>query len=446
MAKKANVVGKAKGTVNLLAIAVIAVGWLAAVAAITDDSQVQEQAALIKQADLYLEDKIYVRAINKYEEALNTYQTENNLTLERRLLEILEEAGKTVEYCELMEKRIEAGTAQEDEYLALTQYYIGEESYEKAITCIKMGLERFDNEEMKEIYESVRYIHNIRDMNYTIVKKTFGDWPLPAYNGSHWGYITNRGRTSLDFIYEDATRFYEGYAVVKSDGEYILIDGKGDKFAVDKQGLDQVVELGASGIVAIKDGKYSIYSRVFKTLTDETFDCIYLNVNGLYVVQKDGKWAILSSALEPITEYIFDDVAVNSQGQVFSGNFAIVKDSLGYVLINKDGTPMFEERFADAKGYEGGLLAVANESGKWGFVKGDASIVLDFQYEDVHAFSCNLAAVKVDDKWGYINRYNDMIIEPVYEEADPFVAGNALVRKTQNTYELITLKYYKITQ
>ncbi len=446
MAKKANVVSKAKGTINLITVVVVAVGWLAVVASITDDSMVQEQAALIETAEQLLEDKLYVRTIAIYEEALNTYQTENNLELERRLLEIMHEAGKMTEYYEFIEQRISSGTALEDEYIALTQFYIEDENYENAISCVQAGLERFESEEMRTMYESIRYINSIRDMNYMTVKNTFGDWPLPAYNGEYWGYITNRGRTSLDFIYEDATRFYSGYAVVKMDGQYILIDSNGDKNAVDKLGLDKVVELGRNSIVAIKDGMYGIYSRTFQPMIDEVFECVYLNDNGLYVVQKEGKWAILSSSFEPITDYIYEDVAVNSQGQVFSGNYAIVKDSLGYVFINSEGTPLFEERFVDAKGFEGGLFAVANEVGKWGFADSDSGIVIDYQYDDVYSFSCRLAAVKVDDEWGYINSYNDMIIEPTYEEVHPFVAGQALVKKTLNAYELITLKYYEITQ
>ena len=246
-----------------------------------------------------------------------------------------------------------------------------------------------------------------------------------------------------DFIYDEVTNYSGSYAVVKLNGEYILINKSGYKYAVDKVGVDKVTDISSAAIVGVKDGKYQIYSRAFKLLYDEVFENIYLSDNGVYLVQKGGKWAILSAEFEYVTEFIFTDVAVNSKGRGFDGKYAVVNDGTGYCLINAQGEPLHEERFLKAKGFEGGLYAVANEQDKWGLANGSGKLIVDYQYSDVCSMSSNLAAVEFGGKWGYINRYNTMIIEPEYVSAYPFVDNAAIVKTEMGSYEVITLKYYE---
>ena len=152
----------------------------------------------------------------------------------------------------------------------------------------------------------------------------------------------------------------------------------------------------------------------------------------------------MSSDMEPVTDYLFADVAVNSKGKVFSGSYAMVKDERGYCLINQDGEALYEERFADAKGFEGGLCAVADANGKWGFANDNGEIIVDFQYGDACSFSSNLAAVEYGGFWGYINRYNKMIIEPKYVAAYPFVNNCAIAETEIGNYEILTLRYFEL--
>lgn len=442
MAKKRSIVKRTKSRAYLALTALLAAGWvLAAYVALANDD-VREQDAMIAMARRYLEDKLYIRAANQYREALSTYDTENNLKYEVELLEIYREGGMREAYYGLMEERIDAGRAAPEEYLELAEAYIGQDSVKKAIPILQQGMKSFQDEALTALYESVCYGYGILGTTFTQMRMPASDWCIPAFDGAHWGYVGTNGRMILDFLYEEATCFAGNYAVVRLNGVYTLIDKNGYWNAVDKNGLDQVTSISGKRIVGVKDGQYGIYSNTFDRLGDEAYDRVCLNDNGLIVVQKEGRWAILDENLQPITDFRFTDVAVNSRGQVFHGNYAVVADEEGYFLIDGKGEAWFDTRFADAKGMEEGLFAVADSSGRWGFADEKGQLVIDCQYEDVLSFSNRLAAVKYAGKWGYINRYNTMVIEAQFEQAFPFLAGKSLVVDDLDNYGILELKYY----
>lgn len=440
MARKSNLVKRTKNNINLLVVVIVVLGWLCTIISLFNNSEEKEQNALVQGAESLLEDKLYVRAVNNYKAALNDYHTDKNLEIQNKLLAVYLEAGMMEEYYDLIEVRMEDGTALPEEYIALANMYIANKSYTKAIPVLQSGIAIYQNEEMIQMQESIIYEYRVRTINATELVYPTKSWIIPIFDGTNWGYMTRDGALVLECIYEEAIPFEAGYAVVKLNGVYTLIDQNGYWNAIDKNQLDLVTDISDTAIVGVKDGKYQIYSRTFQLLSEEVYENIYLNDNGLYVVQQDGKWAILSSKLEKITDFIFTDVAVNSRGEVFTGDYAMVKDADGYFLITTDGAALYTTRFADAKGFEGGLCAVANENNKWGFANGSGEIIVAYQYTNAHGFSSNLAAVEYAGKWGYINRYNDMIIEAEYAEAYPFMEGSAITKTNLGTYDVLTLK------
>lgn len=445
MAKKKNIVKKTKEKLIVIIIAATAAGWLLAVRAVNESGrQIEAQNAMIDIAKVYQEDKLYVRAAAQYIEALDAYHTENNPRYEAELLAMYKEAGMMQEYYSMIDRRINSGDAGVEEYLDRAQGYLGRGSKSSAMTVLQKGMAACGDERLTELYESVSYEYSYVATMYTKMNLPFADWNIPAYDGEHWGYVGQNGRTSMNFLYEEATPFSGNYAVVRIDGVYTLIDKKGYWNAVDKNGLDAVTSLVGTRLVGVKDGKYGIYSNTFNRLGSETYDNAYLGENGLIMVQKGEKWALLDSNLNMLTDYCFTDVAVNSRGLAFCGNYAVVADEAGYFLINRNGEACFEARFAGAKGMEGGLFAVQDASGKWGFADENGQIIVECKYEDAYSFSDRLAAVKYGGKWGYINKYGTLAIEWQYEQAYPFLEGSALVVDGQGRYGILTLRNYQL--
>ena len=444
MAKKNNLVGGAKAKISLILIAGMAAGWGISGYTVVLQNSVRKQNAMVEKAEEFIPDKLYIRAANQYKEALKAYSTKNNLTYERRLLDIYAEGGMTEEYADLVDDRIEAKTALVDEYLSRAETLIEEESIKRAIRYLQQGIEIYGDSQLVDLCESVKYQYNTNGTDYQEGKLPSENWIIPMWNGEKWGYTGKNGRTNIEFEYDDATRFSGDYAVVKIDGVYTLIDQNGYWNAVDKNGLDQVIDIAGDKIIGVKDGKYGIYSNMFERLNEEDYEDAHLNDNGMVVVKKDGKWAVLDGNMKNVTDFELTDVAVNSRGQVFSGKYAVVADGNGYFLIDQKGKACYEKRFPNAKGYEGGYYAVSDSDGNWGFADEAGENVIPCQYVDAYSFSHQTAAVQYAGKWGYINQYGNMVINAEYSEALPFLNGKAFAYDDQGNIEVLELKYFEL--
>ena len=444
MAKKNNLVGGAKAKISLILIAGMAAGWGISGYTVVLQNSVRKQNAMVEKAEEFIPDKLYIRAANQYKEALKAYSTKNNLTYERRLLDIYAEGGMTEEYADLVDDRIEAKTALVDEYLSRAETLIEEESIKRAIRYLQQGIEIYGDSQLVDLCESVKYQYNTNGTDYQEGKLPSENWIIPMWNGEKWGYTGKNGRTNIEFEYDDATRFSGDYAVVKIDGVYTLIDQNGYWNAVDKNGLDQVIDIAGDKIIGVKDGKYGIYSNMFERLNEEDYEDAHLNDNGMVVVKKDGKWAVLDGNMKNVTDFELTDVAVNSRGQVFSGKYAVVADGNGYFLIDQKGKACYEKRFPNAKGYEGGYYAVSDSDGNWGFADEAGENVIPCQYVDAYSFSNQTAAVQYAGKWGYINQYGNIVINAEYSEALPFLNGKAFAYDDQGNIEVLELKYFEL--
>ena len=442
MAKKTNIVKKAKGNLNLLLILLLVICVLCALMILTSNDAEKEQNALIEEAQEFLEEKLYIRAVENYLVALDDYDTKRNPELETELLAIYKEAGMMGDYYSMIEDRIDDKVASEEEVIALYNMHVESGSYRNAIKVINDSLIYIESKELQRLKEEICYEYRDRDVNLTEMVQPASDWLIPTFDGNKWGYVFSDGNLMLANIYDDATRFCEGYAVVKLDGVYTRIDENGYWCAVDKDSLDDVTDISAQAIVGVKDNQYYLYSLDFELLTKESFDCVYLSDNGVYCVQKGGKWALLDEDLEQITEYEFTDVVLNSRGQVFTGKYAVVKDESGYYFIKSNGNAVTDVRFTEAKGYEGGLIAVADSGGKWGFADIDGNMVIDYQYTDAYSFSSGLGAINDAGEWGYVNQFNKIVIEANFQEAYPFVGKSALVKNEMGIYQILTLRFY----
>lgn len=427
---------------QLLLAVLMVVSVLMSVGVVLSQDEQGKQARLLERADAFYEDKLYMRAISTYQEAVDSYHTPDNPVIESRILQIYKEAGKMKTYYDLINDRIEQKKAQKEEYQELAQHYVDEGRITSAIEILKPGIRQYDDAAMRKLYEQIRYEVSARSTGVAEVKYPKSNWYIPYFDGSWWGYMSSSGSVVLEPQYEEALAFADQYAVVKIDGVYTLINASGDWYAVDKLGLEAVTGAAGSYIVGKKDGKYGIYTNTFSEVTGAVYDDAIISSNGLCFVKQQGKWGLIRNNGEAVLDFVYDDVVQNSRGEAYAAGYAVVKDASGYFIINEEGAQLGESRYADAKGMEGGLLAVADSNGRWGFTDGLSETVIDFQYEDAYSFSCSVAAVKKGDQWGYISTDNAIVIENQYEEAMPFNQGMSLV-KSMGQAAVLTLKYYE---
>jgi hypothetical protein len=113
-------------------------------------------------------------------------------------------------------------------------------------------------------------------------------------------------------------------------------------------------------------------------------------------------------------------------------------------MIDTNGNIVGENTFYDAKApeSENGYIAVANESGNWGFIDLIGDLVIDYKYSDAKSFSNGLAAVCIGDSWKYIDDKDNVIIDLEIEDAQPFHNGVAQIYLNDGA-ALIKLKYFE---
>jgi len=429
-------------------LVVLAVGWIKAMQSSGDEDILLEQNNLIAEADALASRELYVRAIPFYEKALKL-ETEHNPAIEEKLLAAYRAFQDPNSYIDLVEYRIEQQRAVLEEYRTVAELYLSSGSLEKAMGILEAGLENLgENETLRTLYEDHRYGYMVYGTAYKKVIPTADNTLMPAFDGTSWGYINEKGRKQLSFSFESATPFNEnGLAVVCDNGQYQVIRQDGAKYGVDELGVTDVKGINNSYVMAQYNGKYAYYNVDFACVSG-SFACDAMTVNscGYAAVQRNGKWGVISDSGEAICADILEDVAVNSYGTVFTSyNGTPVgagKQGGKWYLIFPDGTHLSENGFADMRAPEGGyLIAVANEEGKWGFADLSGTMQIDYQYKDARSFSNGLAAVNDGDEWVYISERNQPVITGDFAEALPFRNGIAQVRM-QDFVSLLHLQYW----
>lgn len=420
----------------------IGLGWYLSVRAASGVDNKNAQAELVRQADLFAEKELYVRAVPLYVQALG-YGTEEVPRIETKLQQVYLARGDTDSYVELVEKRSAGKTASEEEYLQAAQIYLSENDLEKAMALLKKGMAAYPGGPIGELYEDNRYGYSMRVTGATEIIPTAGNKLMPAFDGSKWGYINAGGKFVLPAAYDTAVPFNNGgYGVVSVDGTYYTILQTGEKYGLDETHVTDVYGIGSSYIIAQYNGKYGYYNRDFVCVSPGLqFDQVTMDSCGVFAARDGDRWAILSDSGEAVTDYVYEDVAVNSLKQAFAGNLAMARTDGLWYLIDIEGNRVCDTGFADAKAPEAaGYIAVADGNGKWGFIDRSGQLVIDYQYKDAWSFSNHLAAVRVVDTWGYISERNEMVIAEPLESAMPFHNYSA-----QGTFlgdaVMITLEY-----
>ena len=210
-------VKRKKRLLLFVCVLLLIIGWTVTFISVTAQGEdiVGSQNELVVQARQLSQDKLYKRAELLYTQALTDYDTVYNTDIERELLELYKEADDSSAYYSLMEERVDAARAEEDEYIELSTRYADSRRKEDAIDIARRGLSAYASTQLENIYNSLLY-------EYKTVTVGFDEFTLPAdgdlipyYNGTSWGYVNSDGDMVLSPVYEEATAFSGDYAVLK---------------------------------------------------------------------------------------------------------------------------------------------------------------------------------------------------------------------------------------
>ena len=290
----------------------------------------------------------------------------------------------------------------------------------------------------------------------------------PILKKNKWGYMNNKGQLVIDYKYDLAQNFHEGYASVALGNMPCLIDVN-EKRVIDT-GIYQYVGTYSEGMVSVLDYKFNRFylnnkGKVVLSLPKEIYDArsfsnglarvgkkidIVQNKFGFDISNLGYKFAYIRKDGSYATEFIFDDgddmdagMARFLQGKLFglldsngaiilpatydfissfNEEIAAVNKTGKFGYINKKGQEIIAPQFTYAKEFNEGLAAVEVE-GKFGFIDPSGSLVIPAQYLDIRPFSEGRAAVYLQTKWAFIDAKGNYIYQPYFEEAGYFNEG-----------------------
>ncbi len=249
-------------------------------------------------------------------------------------------------------------------------------------------------------------------------------YPFPQ-NGK-WGYIDQNGRTIVQPKYYSGGYFVDGVAkvsIIDDKGEYLygFIDISGKEIIPPR--FTSVSDF-SDGVARIRiRDSYFFLLKNGSALTTQPFDEIQPATNGMSVFKRNDKYGYANSTGKVVIEEIFTDARPFSDSGV--AVVSIDERRRAYGVINTSGEFIVEPKYQEIKDFVGGLSAVRNGR-SWVIIDKNGNLVSNDKFDDVGELSNGLINVKKGN-WGFIDSLGDMLIPTKFKFADKFSNGLAIV-------------------
>jgi len=290
----------------------------------------------------------------------------------------------------------------------------------------------------------------------------------PVEKKVKWGYMDANGNMQIDFQFDLAGTFNEGFASVALNRMPCLIDANENR--VIDTGLYQYIGPVSEGLVSVMDYRFKRYfldtkGKTVLSLDPEIYDAgnfhagwakvgrkktihqnkfgfdvsnlgyefTYINKQGKYMtgfdyddvedfnatyarIIQNNKYGIINTKAEILLNPQYDQLGAYNEG------LACFEQGGKFGLIDSNGKIIVDAKFELLKAVNEGMAAFA-EKNKWGFVNAEGAVVIPATYNNVNPFSEGLAAVQINDKWGFINKDGKVIFQALFNATGMFNEG-----------------------
>lgn len=430
--------GLKKSLIVVGCVLLLAVGWLAAV---FSKSDADRQRELLAEAQAYLDDEIYVKAVPLLEEAAG-YHAAHTLQAEEKLKEayvpLLDQSSYRRKYTNLLDRQMAREDAAPEVYLEAAGYYLGKSKEKEAFSALRSGIEKTGSQELTEFYEAHRYEFDVGRAAYQEVTD-FQNGYIQVRQDGYWGLALPDGGLQLPCEYDFLSTCYNGEVIVEKDGVLSGIDVDGNRVALYKGEPVSAVTNYNEGRLAVKQRAGWVLATAELHTGSAVLEEIGTFSNGGAVAKLNGKWGVVDrSGKEWLVEPAYDGVVCDGLGRCWDDGAVFVRKGQ-QVLLLVDGKQVGEV-YEDARPFAGGWAAV-KQNGRWGYIDREGSVRIDYQFDDARSFTMHLAAVQRGHSWGYVGLDGSMVIRPQFLDAKAFADGTAPV-KTADGWQFITLLEY----
>lgn len=267
---------------------------------------------------------------------------------------------------------------------------------------------------------------------------SFGDnGAILAQKNDLWGFIDNKGRTLVPFIYKRLKSISKDSNAFLKDNEWTILDNSGKKPTLNT--FDEIIKDEFPQTHIARKGKYyGIIDRWGNIMEDFIYDKIKRNQNVDFETCRNGKWGVISMPLfgggrlvttlpceyDTISPNIGEQKALsfdlfikkNEKWGVINSNY-IVEIPCEYDSLSSISTDKFS-------GY------ITYKEGKYGMIdtsKDTTEIVLHNEYDKVEKIKRTnnwwykeiFLKISKNSKWGLLNSDNKLAIACEYDQLIP---------------------------
>lgn len=227
---------------------------------------------------------------------------------------------------------------------------------------------------------------NAAEPQFPPLRRTFIQ--TSSFGSAKYGFKDASGKLKIDYIYDYAEEFSEGFALVLKDGRAYFIDRNG---------------------LAVFNSKYSVYKYI------EGFS------ESRALIKADGKYGFINTKGQVSVKPVYDDALSFREGKA-----AVCKNGK-YGYIDTNGKVIIDFMYDNAASFSGGIARIS-KNGKYGFIDESGESITPIIYERTGSFSCGLCPVRINGKYTFINKSGTLLTAPLFDWAADFENGLAIVK------------------
>ncbi|HMC99552.1 MAG TPA: WG repeat-containing protein, partial [Ferruginibacter sp.] len=159
--------------------------------------------------------------------------------------------------------------------------------------------------------------------------RLYSDGLSAVYKDNKWGFIDKDGKYVIQPKYEEASSFFNGSAIVKDNGKYMLINKKAQQ--VGTATFTGAAEPGIGGFPVAKGIKVGLVDGNGNTVIDFKYDNVLPLKEGRTWAFKNGKCALVDDKGKELTGFIY------TTGAEFKNGYALVSAGGKAGLVDKNG-------------------------------------------------------------------------------------------------------------
>ena len=421
---------------GVFCVLLLLISWIVAM---TAKSNAEKQQEWIAQAKGYLEDEIYVRAVEPLEQAAafeDVYTLQAEEMLKDVYTKLIQQQGYRKSYTQLLDKQMARADASPEVYIEAAEYYLSVKKYDQAFSALRNGIDKTGSQQLIDFYEDNRYVYKMGRLCYDEVTSGWNG-AIQVKEDGKWGIASANGSPIIPCEYDAVSTYSTKRAIVRSGSVISAVDSNNNRIALLHKDAIAFGNFENNRLALHTTDGWIMANGDLKTAST-VYEELGMFSEGYAAAKKDGKWGVVDRDDAWLIEPIYDGVVTDELGRCYGQNVVFVRRG-GKAILLSDGEEIAS--FDNALPFADGWAAV-KQNGKWGFVDTQGQFLIEPQFDDALSFGQHLAAVKVGGLWGYVNVYGKIVIEPQYREVKSFHHGSAPVL-TQDGWKFITLIEYE---